>query len=266
MNTTQKSGYRKILVTAVLFTVLFFLSASSVDAKSRIDAIEILEKVDDLWRGESGYSEITMEVTTVHWQRSLKMRAWSLGKDYSLIIITSPAKERGVATLKALKDIWNYLPRVNRVIRVPTSMMMAEWMGSHFTNDDLVKESRMSEDYDVEITFDGTRDGSDVYDLTLTPKPEAPVVWGKIVTTVTKDTLLPTESLYFDEEGELARSMVFTDVRTFESRKVPATLTLIPADKPMEKTVVRYENMKFGLGLEVKFFSLRNLSRKDLAQ
>jgi len=266
MIAVHNSGYGKILIVAVLFTVLFFPSVSSAAAKSRIDAIEILEKVDDLWRGESSFSEITMEVTTVHWQRSLKMKAWSLGKDYSLIIITSPAKERGVATLKALKDIWNYLPRVNRVIRVPTSMMMAEWMGSHFTNDDLVKESRMSEDYDVEITFDGTRNGKEMYDLTLTPKPEAPVVWGKIVITVIKDDLLPTESLYFDEEGELARSMLFTGIRIFEGRKVPATLTLIPADKPMEKTVVRYEDMKFGLGLDAKFFSLRNLSRKDLIQ
>ncbi|MFV1957029.1 MAG: outer membrane lipoprotein-sorting protein [bacterium] len=266
MRAIPEPGYGKILITAVLFTILSLLSASSADAKSRIDPVEILVKVDDLWRGESSYADFTMEVTTVHWQRSLKMKAWSLGKDYSLIIITHPPKERGVATLKALKDIWNYLPRVNRVIRVPTSMMMAGWMGSHFTNDDLVKESRMSEDYDVEITFDGTRNGSEVYDLTLTPKPEAPVVWGKIVITVTKDDLLPTESLYFDEEGELARSMVFTDIRMFEGRRVPATLTLTPADKPMEKTVVRYEDMKFGLGLDTKFFSLRNLSRKGLAQ
>ncbi len=266
MRAIHEPGYGKKLTAAVLFTILFVLSASAANAKPQINAIEILEKVDDLWRGESSYADITMEVTTVHWQRSLKMRVWSLGKDYSLIIITHPPKERGVATLKALKNIWNYLPRVNRVIRVPTSMMMAEWMGSHFTNDDLVKESRMSEDYDVEITFDGTRDGSAVYDLTLTPKPEAPVVWGKIVTTVTKVDLLPTKSLYFDEEGELARSMVFTGIRMFEGRKIPATLTLIPADKPMEKTVVRYEDMKFGLGLDTKFFSLRNLSRKDLAR
>jgi len=266
MNTIHKPDFRKIFTFAILFTALFFPSASPADAKPQIDAIKLLEKVDDLWRGESSYADINMEVTTIHWHRSLKMRAWSLGKDYSLIVITNPTKERGVATLKANKDIWNYLPRVNRVIRVPTSMMMADWMGSHFTNDDLVKESRMSEDYDVKITFDGTRKESDVYDLTLIPKPDAPVVWGKIVITINKDGLLPTESLYFDEEGELARSMIFSNLRNFEGRTVPATLTLIPADKPEEKTVIQYEDMKFGLGLDTKFFSLRKLSRKDLAQ
>lgn len=266
MKGTHKAGCGKIFLVSFFLIVLFFSSGASAGTGSQIDAMEILTKVDDLWRGESSYAVINMEVLTSHWQRTLKLKVWSLGKDYSLIVITRPPKERGIATLKTHNDIWNYLPRVNRVIRVPTSMMMAGWMGSHFTNDDLVKESRMSEDYDSKITFDGIRNGTEIYELTLIPKPDAPVVWGKIVIVVTKKDLLPTESLYFDEDGELARSMTFTDVKVFSGRTVPATMTLVPADKPDEKTVIRYSQMEFGLKLDTGFFSLRNLSRKDLAR
>ncbi|UCF32078.1 MAG: outer membrane lipoprotein-sorting protein [bacterium] len=248
--------------TTAALLVSFFIPSPA----GAVTATEILERVDDLWRGESSYAEMAMEVTTENWQRSLSIRAWSLGKDYSLLTITYPAKERGVATLKTADEIWNYLPRVNRVIKVPTSMMMAGWMGSHFTNDDLVKESRMSEDYDVEVTFEGTRDGMTIYELTLIPKPDAPVVWGRIVITVEKEELFPIRSTYYDEEGSLARTMTFTEVKVLGGRRLPSLLVLIPADKPEEKTVIRYSAMEFGLGLKEDFFSIRNLSRRDLAQ
>ena len=205
-----------------------------------------------------------MEVKTEHYERSMKLKAWSLGKDHSLMLITYPPKDRGVATLKVDQDIWNYLPRVNRVIRVPTSMMMANWMGSHFTNDDLVKESRMSEDYDSEVTFEGERDGVAVYELTLIPRPDAPVVWGRIEFTVIQDTLLPVRGLYYDEDGNLTRTMEFSDVRTMAGRQVPAVMTLIPEDKPEERTVIVYESLELDLDLDKDFFSRANITRKDL--
>ena len=229
-------------------------------------AKEILEKVDDLWRGKSSFAEMTMDVVTEHYERTMKLKAWSLGKEDSLFIITYPPKDRGVATLKAGNDIWNYLPRVNRVIRVPTSMMMANWMGSHFTNDDLVKESRMSEDYTSEVTFEGNRDGDDIYELTLFPKPEAPVVWGRIVITVFQETLLPLRSLYYDEDGKLSRTMTFDGVKTLGGRLVPTVMILVPEDKPDEKTVITYESLELGLGLTKDFFSRSTLTRKDLVR
>jgi outer membrane lipoprotein-sorting protein len=257
---TANRIFGHLSLSVLVVVVLLPVRAGAVTAK------EILERVDDLWRGESSYAEMAMEVVTENWERSLTVRAWSLGKDYSLLTITYPPKERGVATLKTADEIWNYLPRVNRVIKVPTSMMMAGWMGSHFTNDDLVKESRMSEDYDVEVTFEGNRDGMVVYELTLIPKPDAPVVWGKIVITVQKEELFPIRSIYYDEEGSLARTMTFTEVKILGGRRLPSQLILTPADKPEERTVIRYSAMEFGLGLKEDFFSIRNLSRRDLAQ
>jgi hypothetical protein len=139
-------------------------------------------------------------------------------------------------------------------------------MGSHFTNDDLVKESRMSEDYDAEVTFEGEKDGNRVYEIALLPKPEAPVVWGRIEITVIQETLIPTRSLYYDEDGNLSRTMLFDDIRTLGGRLVPAVMVLIPEDKPGEKTVITYDSLELGLGLKTDFFSRNTLTRKDLVR
>jgi hypothetical protein len=133
----------------------FFLSA-------RESPREIIDRVDRLLRGESSHGLAVMEVVTENWERSLTMEMWSLGTEHSLVRILAPPKEAGTATLKAGDDIWNYLPKVDRTIKIPASMMMGSWMGSHFTNDDLVKDSRLVDDYDIEIVFEGDRDGSSV--------------------------------------------------------------------------------------------------------
>ncbi|MDF1536272.1 MAG: outer membrane lipoprotein-sorting protein [bacterium] len=250
--------------TRYLFILVLFLVLFSSRISVAATATEILERVDDLWRGESSFAEMTMEVKTEHYERSMKLKAWSLGKDRSIIVITYPPKDRGVATLKVDKDIWNYLPRVNRVIRVPSSMMMANWMGSHFTNDDLVKESRMSEDYEAEVTFEGEREGTLIYELTLVPKPDAPVVWGRIEISVVQDTLTPVRALYYDEEGVLTRTMEFSDIRMMGEREIPAVMTLIPEDKPEERTVITYDSLDLNLDLDADFFSRANITGKDL--
>ena len=200
-----------------------------------------------------------MEVVTEHWSRELTIELWSLGEDYSLVRIEAPAKEAGTATLMADEDIWNYLPKVDRTIKVPASMMGGSWMGSHFTNDDLVQESRLAEDYDVEITFTGDRDGTDVWELTLTPKPEAAVVWGRVLYTVRQADVVPISVLYYDEDGELARSMEFSEFRDFSGRTMPALMDMRPADKPEERTTVRYEELDFSVDIDESFFSLRTL-------
>tara|TARA_B100001167_G_scaffold116906_1_gene72343 strand:+ start:1037 stop:1651 length:615 start_codon:yes stop_codon:yes gene_type:complete len=200
-----------------------------------------------------------MEITTEHWSRSLDMEVWSLGVEHSLVRVQSPAREAGTATLKAGQEVWNYLPRVDRTIKVPPSLMMGSWMGSHFTNDDLVKESRIVDDYDFEISFEGEREGVEVWEFQLTPRPEAPVVWGRIDEQVRKADLMPTWIRYYDEDGGLVRTMTFSDYRTMGDRLVPASMLVIPADKPEEHTVLTYHELDFGISLDENFFSLRNL-------
>ena len=143
------------------------MSASA--AHAQLDPYEIIDRVDRMYRGASSHGTATMEVVTEHWERQLTMEMWSLGVDFSLVRIQAPAREAGTATLKADKDIWNYLPKVDRTIKIPASMMGGAWMGSHFTNDDLVQESRLVEDYEIELSFEGEREGVNMWELTLTP-------------------------------------------------------------------------------------------------
>jgi Outer membrane lipoprotein-sorting protein len=224
-------------------------------------SLEIIDQVDRLLRGDSSRGTIEMQIRTENWERSLRMQAWSLGTDFSLIRVASPAREAGTATLKADTEVWNYLPRVDRTIKVPASMMMGSWMGSHFTNDDLVHESRLIEDYDISIIFDGPADGDEVWDLRLVPKPEAPVVWDRIDYRVRQADLMPLWAKYFDEDQELVRTLSFQDFVEMGGRLVPARMVVQPQDKPDESTVIIYHDLEFDIGLTEDFFSLRNLRR-----
>ncbi len=242
------------------FTLLTALMvAVTGEASGQRTAREIIDHVDRIMRGESSYGIATMQVVTENWERDMTMEVWSLGTDHALIRITAPKKEEGTATLRADDEIWNYLPRVDRTIKIPASMMMGAWMGSHFTNDDLVKESRLIDDYDIVISHDGAREGVTVWEFTLTPKPEAPVVWGRIEYQVRQDDMMPTWARYYDEDGALVRTMTFSDYRVMGGRLVPAAMELIPEDKPAERTVVRYSELEFDINIDASFFSLRAL-------
>jgi len=243
-----------------------FLSAAGTagtgpDLTRSLTARELLDRVDDLFRGTSSHGVMTMKVTTAHWSRELKLEEWSEGKEKTLIRILAPKKERGTATLKVGKDIWNFLPKVKRVIKLPSSMMGDSWMGSHFTNDDLVKDSRMADDYDYEATFRGEKDGEAVTELTCKPKPDAAVVWGKIVLRLRDRDLMPLGGDYYDEDMKLARKMVFSGFRDMGGRLLPAEMTILPSDKPKESTAVVYESLEFDSTLDKGTFSLRNLQK-----
>jgi outer membrane lipoprotein-sorting protein len=224
-------------------------------------AREILDRIDDLFRGKSSRGRMTMDIKTAHWSRELSMEFWNKGKDKSLIRILSPKKEKGTATLRSGNDIWNYLPKVKRVIKLPSSMMSASWMGSHFNNDDLVKESRMADDYTFEVTFEGEKGGEEVVEITCTPKENAAVVWGKVVARVRRRDLLPTRIEYFDEDMKLARTMTFSKFGNRGGRYIPVEMTIVPADKPGESTLVRYDEIEFDVPLDDDLFSLRSLQR-----
>lgn len=223
------------------------------------DARDIVDRVDRLLRGDSSEGELTMAVVTGRWKRTVTMKIWSQGTDRALVKVVAPPKEAGTATLKAGGDIWNYLPKIDRTIRVPSSMMMASWMGSHFTHDDLVKESRLIRDYDIRIAFDGERAGGRLWEFALTPRPEAPVVWGRIALAVRQSDLMPTWARYYGEDGGLRRTLTFGDYRVMGGRLVPTTTTVVPADKPDESTVIQYSKLRFDVPLPPETFTLAAL-------
>ncbi len=222
---------------------------------------EIIDKVDQMLRGDSSQGRVEMSVVTRRWERNVTMEIWSEGTEKALIKVLQPKKEAGTATLKVESDMWNYLPKIDRTIRVPTSMMMGSWMGSHFTNDDLVKESRLIRDYEIEIIYEGDREGVEVYEFQLIPHPEAPVVWGEILYQVRKQDLMPTWVEYYDEHGELKRTMTFSEYREMGGRLVPARSRIVPQDKPEEYTEMIYHELHFDIPIPRGTFSLSSLRR-----
>lgn len=254
--------FRQISKTAVLsgLPTLLFL-AFTFPAKA-MQADELVRHIDSLWRGTTSHAFMTMSVKTQRYQRNMTMEAWSLGNDYSLVVIQKPIKDKGISTLKVEQNIWNYLPKINRVTKVPSSMMSGSWMGSHFTNDDLVKESTFEQDYDSTITYEGIRNNQKIYELTSIPKPNAAVVWGKVVMQMTQKNLAPTKGLYYDEEGQLIRTLIFDQIQKIGDRIVPMRMTLQPMDKPTESTVILYNDIQFDIPLTKSFFSLRNLKQR----
>lgn len=253
---TRRLRFLRLLVLSVGLGL--FSPAFATDEQR---AREIVDRVDRLLRGDSSRGIVTMQIVTENWQRSLTMQILSQGTQNALVRIQQPKKEAGTATLKVDNNIWNYLPKVSRTIKIPSSMMMASWMGSHFTNDDLVKDSQLVRDYFLDIAFEGDRDGAPVYEFLLTPRPEAPVVWGKIEIEVRQDDLMPTWQRYYDEDGTLMRELRFSAYTTLGGRLVPARMVMQPQDKPQEQTVIVYDDLEFDIPIAADTFSLRNLER-----
>lgn len=250
--------YKAKVLCGFWLAIMIVLANVSAQADEEINIEKIVREIDQLYRSNSSYSELEMEIVTPHWQRTMAMDAWSIGMDKTFIRITSPAKEKGIATLRIENEMWNYLPKTNKVIKVPPSMMMSSWMGSDFTNDDLVKEFSLFEDYTYEIIRPEKAVDSLLY-INCIPREDLPVVWGNVVIAATKESHIPIWQKYYDEAGGLMRIMNYRNIKVFGGRVLPATLELVPQNKEGHKTVIRYKLIEFDAKVEGDVFSLRNL-------
>ncbi len=223
-----------------------------------ITPAEIVKKVEDNLRGRSSRGEMIMRIVKRTWTRELRMKFWEKGKDLSLILITYPPKERGIATLKRGKNVWNYIPSIERVIKIPSSMMGASWMGSHFTNDDLVREYSITRDYIPELQGEGPQK----FHIVLHPKPEAAVVWGRIEMDVLKGKFMPVQEIFYSERGEKIRVLEFKDVRRVGRRWFPFHWILLPMKKPGERTEIIFRKIEFDVKIPERYFSLRHLKER----
>ena len=224
-------------------------------------AKEIIKKMDDKMQGNSNRSVMKMTVVRPDWKREVTMKGWSLGRQYALILITSPARDKGQVFLKRQTEMWNWQPSIDRVVKLPPSMMLQSWMGSDFTNDDLVKQSSIVEDYDHALKRDTVINGLTAYQIELTPKPNAAVVWGKILACVEKREFNQLLVRYYDEDGTLVNTLVMSDIRPIGGRVLPCRLEMFPRENPRQKTVIEYQELEFDLNLKEDFFSLQNMKR-----
>jgi hypothetical protein len=201
---------------------------------------------------------MTMTVKTRRFERTMTMEMWSKGTERSLVRIVAPAKERGTATLKVDDQIWNYLPKVDRTIKVPGSMMSGSWMGSHFSNNDLVRDVRFSEDYDCTIGEDAELDQ---WLVTCIPHEETPVAWGSVEVAIDRGDNLPRATRYYDERGGLARTMTYEDIRSIAGRMLPTRVRVVPGDEPDEFTEMVYDQLELDVDIPDRLFSLQSLKR-----
>lgn len=245
-------------VTTLLLAAFITTGTAADVIVTDADVKQVIKDIDELYRSTSSYSEIEMEIVTPHWQRILAMDCWTQGMDKTFLRLTAPRKEKGVATLRIENEMWNYLPKTNKVIKVPPSMMMSSWMGSDFTNDDLVKEFSLFEDYTYElITVDSARE--DLLYVSCIPSEDLPIVWGNIVVAARKSDHLPIWQKYYDEKGKLMRVLQYKNIKTFGKRTLPAEMEMIPQTKEGHKTVIRYLKLDFDVKVDEQVFSLRNL-------
>jgi|SRR5690242_4798913 len=240
----------------LLFPVsLLFYSAC---ARSQ-DATEIVKKANDLMNGKTSESAATMTIQRQGWSRTVSMKTWSLGNDYYMILITAPAQDKGQVFLKRNNEMWNWMPSISRIIRIPPSMMGQNWMGSDFTNNDLVKANSIVDDYDHKFLGSEAIEGYDCYKIQLTPKPNAAVVWDKIILWISKKQYWLLQAQYYDEEGNLVNKEMQSDITRFNDRELPATLEMIPVKEKGKKTILHFQQMSFNKPLNQSFFSQQNM-------
>lgn len=244
-----------------LFLFLISVVSCYTAGAQQLTAKEIVQKADERLRGNSNYSELTMEIIRPEWKRTMAMKSWSKGTEYALVYVTAPAKDKGTVSLKIGNEMWNWLPSIERSIKVSPSMMMQSWMGSDFTNDDLIRQSSIVNDYEHSLLGDETLNGVSCYKIQLSPKPEAPVVWGKIVMWVSKENLNQLKVEYYDEGDELINVMTGYDLKKMDGRLLPTRWEMVPANEPGKKTVMTYNKIDFDIKLDDSFFSKQNMSR-----
>jgi len=257
-----KNGWEAMKRIGFMALSVFFLCVSSVVGQtSERDAKDIVELADKKFRGETAKTEMSMTIVRPDWSREVRMKTWSRGEDYALILITYPDRDKGMTFLKRKNEIWNWLPSVERVIKIPPSMMMQSWMGSDFTNDDLVRESSIVNDYTHEIVGDSIIDGRDCYVIEATPKPEAPVVWGKVMIWITKEDYMQLRGEFYDEDDELINILEMSQIKDMGGRVIPTLMEMIPVDEEGHKTILEYRSVEFDIPIPQTFFSEQNMKR-----
>lgn len=226
------------------------------------NATEIVKQADDKMRGEeSGYSRMSMKIVRPTWDRTIEFRSWSKGTELSLVLITSPAKEKGQTFLKRQREMWNWNPQISRMIKLPTSMLSQGWMGSDFTNDDLLNQRSIVVDYTHKIIGEETVSGETCYKIELMPKPDAPVVWGKIIMWISKKHTISIKVEYYDEDEYLVKTEIGKALKEMDGRYLPSVFELIPAEEEGHKTIVTTLEIKFNIPIKDSFFSQQNMKK-----
>ncbi|TOG44412.1 outer membrane lipoprotein-sorting protein [Vibrio parahaemolyticus] len=236
---------------------LFFLHFTSLSYAE--SAFDIVQKSDQAMRGKSSYSEATMEIVRPDWTRSMTMKSWTKGTELSLVLVTAPAKDKGSASLKRHREMWNWVPSIERVIKIAPSMLSQSWMGSDFTNDDLINQSSIVVDYQHALLGNDSFEGDKVWVIEATAKPDAPVVWNKVTLWISQSTYLQRKVEFYDEFDERVNVLTTYDVKELGGRKIATRMEMKPVDKPGNKTIFTTHQAQFDFDINDDFFSQQQM-------
>ncbi len=243
---------KKLCLITMLFG-LYFLKAQT--------PIEIIKTADSKLKGNSSYAEMSITIVRPKWKKKMNLKSWSKGTDYSVTLVTSPAKEKGSVFLKRKKEAWNYLPTIERTVKLPPSMMTQNWMGTDFTNDDLIKQSSMVIDYTHEIIGTEIIENLNCWKLELIPIENASVVWGKLIVWIDKKDYMQLKTEFYDEDLEIVNRMVGSEINEYNGKKLPSKLEFYPLEDDGNKTVIKYNVWNFGVSIPENYFSTQYVSR-----
>lgn len=244
------------------FFIILSIVSFSTYAQESLTAKQIVEKSDEVLKGVKT-TQAEMIITTVRpkWSRTMKMKTWSEGTNLSMILFISPVKDKGTSFLMKGKEVWNWIPSIERTIKLPPSMMMQSFMGTDFTNDDLVKQSSIVEDYDHKIIGEATLEGEKCYKIEMIPHENAAVVWGKIIVWITHDNYFQLKVNFYDEDDELVNVMKAYDIKMMGGKLLPAKMEMTPIDKKGQKTIMEYFSIEFDVPFKANFFTVQNMKR-----
>ena len=244
-----------------LFSLSLLLLLAPLSAASEeIDARNIVRDAIDHWRGVSSYSEMTMVIHRPDWERSMTMSAWTKGQDHSLVRVLEPKKDRGNGTLTDKKNMWTYSPKINRVIKIPSSMMGQSWMGSDFSNKDVSRTDDIVDEYEHSILSTSQVEDVMVYEIESIPHEDAAVVWGREVLRIREDHIV-LEHSFFDQDGELVKRLTTLKIAEMGGRVIATRQRMIKADDPEEWTELQVVTVDYDVDLPDSLFtrsSLRN--------
>jgi outer membrane lipoprotein-sorting protein len=243
-----------------ILSIAFFLLGMVAFSYGQ-SAKEIVQKMDDNAFGGRLKSNMKMTIVRPEWSRTMEFKTWVDGSDYSLILVTAPAREKGITYLKREKEMWNFQPSIDRTIKMPPSMMMQSWMGSDFKNDDLVRQSSVVNDYQHKLLGKETVDGRECYKIEMIPNEEAPVVWGKVIIWIDTKDYLSLKTEHYDEDEELVDTNYGQNIQEMGGRLLPTKMVLVPADEEGHKTIMEYISLDFDAKFEARFFSTQNMER-----
>ena len=243
----------------LIFFLLITCTAYSLTTAQEIDPKSLVEKAYYNERSEAYTLDMTIEVIRPKWSRALTTRTWAKGFKYGMMVITAPAKDEGVSFMRLGSEGWNFLPSIERIVKISPSQMAQSWMGSDYTNEDLLKEASILNDYTHKLVGEENADGTICYKIEATPKSDAAVIWGKKIVWIGKEDLLERKVENYDELGSLISTLIKTEIKEIGGKSIATTLTITPNNKNGYRTVVTILDGDFKKEIGDYFFSKENM-------